>query len=163
MTKAELIAQVISASNIRAIVAVSPYGNEGAIPAPFAKDAADQVVTTLFTQAYTITVLDVSGTKAERRNIQIVVVGEGTPAETAYFTQNTSPAPVHGVPDAVRAAVANYAENVVNIKNYTIKEYDPAQQYAVVECWIDTATTCTLKKYRVFKSGAALTHREITG
>jgi CTP synthase (UTP-ammonia lyase) len=162
MTKQQILQQIISASNIRAIVAVSPFGGEGAIVAPFCKDNTNTVVNNLTTQAYTVTVLDVSGDKSERRNIQVVVVGENTASETAYYAQNTSAATVHGVPDGVRAAVANYAENTVGIKNYSIKEYDAAQQYAVVECWIDTATNCSLKKYRVFKSGAALTHREIT-
>lgn len=160
-TKAQIIADIMGKSNIKAIVAISAFANESRTTCPYGKDGAGVVSQDSHTQQpYTVTVLDVQGDKCERRNIQIVVYDETLPTEQAFYNQSTTPDSHVAVPDTVVAAIGAYA-NGLSVKNYSIVKYDPEQQYALVEAWIDGATTCSKKTYRIFKSGAALTHKEV--
>lgn len=160
-TKAQIIADILAKSNIKAIVGISPFANESKTICPYGKNGGGVVAQDIHTQQpFTVTVLDVQGDKCERRNIQIVVYDEELATEQAFYNQNTTPDSALSVPDTVAAAIGAYALGL-GVKNYSIVKYDPDQQYAIVKAWIDGATSCSEKTYRIFKSGAALTHKEV--
>jgi hypothetical protein len=160
-TKAQIVADIMGKSNIKAIIAIAAFANEARTTCPYGKDAAGVVAQGVHTQQpYTVTVLDVQGDKCERRNIQIIVYDETLATEQAFYNQSTTPDSLVSVPDTVAAAIGAYALGL-GVKNYSIVKYDPDQQYAIVKAWIDGATSCSEKTYRIFKSGAALTHKEV--
>lgn len=161
LSKAQLLTDILSKSNIKAIIGIAPFGNEVKTVCPFGKDASGVVAPDLHTQQpYTVTVLDVQGDSCERRNIQIVVYDETLSSEQAFYSQSTSPVSVIPVPDAVVSAITAYASGL-GVKSFSITKYDSDQQFAFVDVWVDTATTCSKKTYRIFKLGASLTHREV--
>ena len=147
-------------TNIRAIIAVTPYNNEGVLPCVQGKNAAGTITPGHTQQPFTVTVLDAIGDKCERRNIQIVVYDEGQAEEQAFYSQQTSTVSAVTAPDNVIALIKNYVTGL-GVRNYSIDLYNADQQYALVSAYIDAATTCSLKSYRIFHNGTAITHKEV--
>jgi len=161
MNYAQILSDIIGKSNIKAIIAIAPYAGEPQLICPYGKDSGGAVLPGVHNQRpYTVTVLDISGDRCERRNIQIVVYDEGLAGEQAFYSQSTDTATVLPVPDSVIAAIKTYVTGL-GVKSYRILYYDVEQQYALVDAYIDVASTCSLKHYRLFMSGASITHREI--
>lgn len=147
-------------TNIRAIIALTPFNGEAQIPCVQGKNAAGTITPGHTQQPFTVTVLDAVGDKCERRNIQIVVYDEGQAGEQAFYSQQTTADTAVAVPDSVMTLIANYVTGL-GVRNYTVVSYNQAQQYALVDAWIDAASTCSLKRYRIFHNGTTITHREV--
>lgn len=159
--KTTILQDIMAKTNIKAIVAINPYAGEPQQTCPFGKDGSGTVQADTHNQRpYTVTVLDVQGDNCERRNIQIVVYDEGLSGELAFYSQATSATSVLPAPDSVIAAIKTYVTGL-GVKSYKILYYDQDQQYALVDAYIDGATTCSLKHYRLFVSGGVIVNREI--
>ena len=147
-------------TNIRSIIALTPYNNEGVLLCVQGKNSAGTITPGHTQQPFTVTVLDTVGDKCERRNIQIVVYDEGQAQEQAFYSQQTTADTAVAVPDSVIALIKTYVTGL-GVRNYDIVSYNADQQYAVVSAWIDTATTCSKLSYRIFHNGTTITHRQV--
>ena len=159
---AQILADIMAKTNIRAIIAVSPFGGEAQLPCTQGKNASGIITPGHTQQPYTITVLDTVGDKCERRNIQIVVYDEGQAEEQAFYSQQSSPDSALAIPDTILNAIKTYVTGApINAVSYEINSYNAELRYALVTVWVDTATTCSKKTYRIFRSGASTVSREV--
>lgn len=159
-TVAQILSDIMAKTNIRAIIAVSPYNNEGVLPCVQGKNNIGVITPGHTQQPFTVTVLDAIGDKCERRNIQIVVYDEGQAGEQAFYSQQTTPDTAVAVPDSVITLIKTYVTGL-GVRNYDIVSYNADQQYAIVSAWIDTQTTCSKISYRIFHNGTTITHRQV--
>jgi len=154
-TYQQILDDILAKTNIRAIIAINPYANEGQSPCPYGKNNSNVIGAGHTQEPLTVTVLDVQGDKCERRNVQIVVYDRSAAQETAYYSQDSTPDSMVAAPDVVLNQIRNHVNTVIGATNYDILSYNSDQRSAVVAVWIDTATTCTKKQYRVFRTGLA--------